>query len=96
MLLSKYWYSPTFAERRRLFSDGNSYVNGKVYNYASEVKTPQEWSQANYDDWELVHSDTENDIGVVTMLQERIDFFNKRIDYNDSYLSQHSRDLITL
>ena len=79
MALNTYWYSAKFAEKRRIFSDGEAYVNGKVYNYASEVKTPQEWSHANYDDWELVHNDTENDIGVVTMSQERIDFFNKRL-----------------
>jgi hypothetical protein len=72
--LDTYWYSESYEQhskveakkwlpKRRLTANT---VNGKRYNFCNSTgKTPQEYfTNLNFTDWQLVHKDTPDDIGV--------------------------------
>jgi hypothetical protein len=72
--LHTYWYSESFEKHSKAMAAGwlpkqrqtAHTVNGKRYNFCNSTgKTPQEFfTKLNFTDWQLVHEDTSDDIGV--------------------------------
>jgi hypothetical protein len=70
MALYTYWYSAKFNDELNDLH-GNSYVNGKAYNFVADDYEPHEYSAKRYDDWEIVHTDTEDIITNTTYVSNK-------------------------